>query len=112
VHDHPIVFRVRSSGAAAALHAQLRHSAWFSGEEKEKGTLEPGRYADLAVLSADYLSVPEERIGSLESVLTVAVGKVVFGAGEFASLGPAPIPVEPAWSPVARFGGYAAGGLR
>ncbi|QRO02448.1 amidohydrolase [Archangium violaceum] len=92
-----------------ALRLATVGSAWFSGEEKQKGTLEPGRYADLAVLSADYLSVPEEKIKSLESVLTVVGGQVVFAAGDFASLAPAPTPVEPTWSPVALFGGYAPG---
>lgn len=93
----------------AALRLATVGSAWFSGEEQQKGTLEPGRYADLAVLSADYLTVPEEDIRDLESVLTVVGGKVVYAAGDFASLGPAPIPVEPSWSPVALFGGAAAG---
>ncbi|MFL5358563.1 amidohydrolase [Archangium sp.] len=91
-----------------ALRLATVGSAWFSGEEKLKGTLEPGRYADLAVLSADYLSIPEEDIKSLESVLTVVGGQVVFAAGNLASLGPPPTPVEPAWSPVARDGGSSA----
>ncbi|MDY7225431.1 amidohydrolase [Hyalangium rubrum] len=83
-----------------ALRLATVGSAWFSGEEKLKGTLEPGRYADLAVLSGDYLSVPEDDIKSLESVLTVVGGKVVFAAGDFAPLGPAAAPAQPAWSPV------------
>jgi predicted amidohydrolase YtcJ len=90
-----------------ALRLATLGSAWISGEEQQKGSLEPGKYADLSVLSADYLSVPEEDIRSLESVLTVVGGKVVFAAGDFASLGPSPIPVLPDWSPVSRFGGYA-----
>jgi len=45
-----------------------------------------GKLADLAVLSADYLTVPVEKIGGLESVLTMVGGKVVYAAGPFASL--------------------------
>ena len=35
-------------------------------------------------------------------------GKIVYGAGEFQKLGPAPLPVLPEWSPVAKYGGYGA----
>lgn len=66
--------------------------------------------ADLALLSADYFSVPEEEIKGLESVLTVVGGKVVYGAGEFEKLGPPPLPVGPDWSPVKYYGGYSGTG--
>jgi len=55
--------------------------------------------ADLAVLSADFFTVDEEAIKAIESVLTLAGGKVVYADGEFKPLGPAPIPVLPDWSP-------------
>jgi predicted amidohydrolase YtcJ len=89
-----------------ALRRYTMGSAWFSGEEDKKGTVDVGKLADLAVLSADYFSVHEDDIKSLESVLTVVGGKVVYGAGEFARLGPPPLPVRPAWSPVREYGGY------
>src|SRR5207253_7150807 len=63
-------------------------SAWFSGEEEKKGSIEVGKLADLAVLSADYFAVPEEQIKGLESVLTVVGGKIVYAAGDFARHGP------------------------
>jgi len=89
-----------------ALRLYTAGSSWFSGEEAKKGILAPGQLADLAVLSADYLAVPEEEIRGIESVLTVVGGKVVYGAGEFGSLAPPPLPVSPAWSPVGVYGGY------
>lgn len=46
-------------------------SAWFSGEEQVKRRIAPGQLADFVVLTADYLSVPEEQIKSIESALTV-----------------------------------------
>jgi hypothetical protein len=64
----------------------------------------------MAVLSADYFSIPEEQIKSLESVLTIVGGRVVYGAGEFEKLGPPPLPVSPDWSPVKYYGGYAHAG--
>jgi predicted amidohydrolase YtcJ len=91
---------------AEALRRYTVGSAWFSGEEDKKGTVEVGKLADLAVLSADYFSVPEEEIKGIESVLTVVGGKVVYGAGEFARLAPPPLPVSPGWSPIGVYGGY------
>jgi predicted amidohydrolase YtcJ len=82
-------------------------SAWMSQEENVKGRIAPGQYADFAVLSDDYLGVPEERIKDLESVLTVLGGKVVYAAGAFSVLAPKPLPaVSPTWSPVEYYGGY------
>jgi predicted amidohydrolase YtcJ len=89
-----------------ALRRYTLGSAWFSGEEDKKGAVVPGQLADLAVLSADYFSVPAEDIKGIESVLTMVGGKVVYGAGEFAGLAPPPLPVLPEWSPVKVYGGY------
>ncbi len=94
-----------------ALRLYTVGSSWFSAEEGKKGSLVPGQLADLSVLSADYFSIPEEQIKHLESVLTVVGGRVVFGAGEFESLGPPPLPVSPDWSPVKSYGGYAHPGV-
>ena len=82
-------------------------SSWFSSDEGKKGSIAPGQLADLAVLSADYFSIPEEEIKQLESVLTVVGGRVVYAAAPFATLAPPQLQVSPDWSPVATFGGYA-----
>ena len=82
-------------------------SSWFSSEEAKKGSIVPGQLADLAVLSADYFSIPEEEIKRLESVLTIVGGKVVYAAAPFERYSPPPLPVSPDWSPVATYGGYA-----
>ncbi len=91
-----------------ALRLWTASSAWFSSEQGRKGALVPGQLADLAVLSADYFSIPDEDIKRLESILTLVGGKTVHAAAEFAALAPPALPVLPAWSPVAKFGGYAA----
>jgi predicted amidohydrolase YtcJ len=90
----------------SALRLYTEGSAWFSGEEVQKGRLVSGQLADLAVLSADYLTVADEEIKGIESVLTLVNGKVVHGAGEYGSLAPPPLPVSPDWSPVGHYGGY------
>jgi len=89
-----------------ALHLYTVGSAWFSQEENVKGRIAPGQYADLAVLSADYMKVPVEDIKTIESVLTVVDGNIVYGAQEYKTLMPALPPIQPDWSPVKYFGSY------
>jgi len=91
-----------------ALRLWTVGSSWFSREDGKKGALVPGQLADCAVLSADYFSIPEEEIKSLESVLTIVGGKPVYAAAEFKDLSPPPLPVIPEWSPVSAYGGYGA----
>jgi predicted amidohydrolase YtcJ len=67
-----------------ALRMYTLGSAWFTFDESRKGSLEPGKFADLAVLNADYFTVPEDQIRSLESVLTIVGGRIVYAAGPFA----------------------------
>jgi predicted amidohydrolase YtcJ len=90
-----------------ALKLYTLGSSWFSTENGKKGALAPGQLADVAVLSADYFSIPEEEIRQLESVLTIVGGKVVYATAEFSRLAPPDLPVSPRWSPVGSYGGYA-----
>jgi predicted amidohydrolase YtcJ len=89
-----------------ALRLWTERNTWFSSEEGKKGQIKPGQLADLAVLSADYFSVPEDAITDITSVLTLLGGQVVHGAAEFGPLAPPLPPAMPDWSPVNRFGGY------
>lgn len=89
-----------------ALQLYTQGSSWFSGESGKKGTIAVGQLADLAALSEDYLSVPEENIKGIKSVLTIVDGKIVYGAAEFGNLDPPPLPVLPEWSPIKVYGGY------
>lgn len=87
-----------------ALRMYTENAGWFSSQEGEKGAIVPGQFADLAVLSEDYFSIPEEQIKHLQSVLTIIDGKAVYGTGEFSNLAPPPLPVSPDWSPVGYYG--------
>lgn len=89
-----------------ALRMWTENVAWFSNEVSKKGRIALGQLADLAVLDRDYFTVPETEIPSLQSVLTLLGGKVVYGAGDFKDYDPPPLPVSPAWSPVRSYGGY------
>ena len=91
---------------AEALRMYTAAGAWISGDEQRKGTLEAGRLADLAFLSADYFSIPEDSIKDLESVLTMVGGKVVYAAGSYTRLAPPPPPISQDWLPIKTYGGY------
>jgi len=73
---------------AEALRVYTMGSAWFSFDEDKLGSIEPGKLADLIVLSADYLAVPEDQIKDLHSVLTLVGGKPVYAEGEYGTLVP------------------------
>lgn len=60
----------------SALRLYSLGSAWLSNEDDRKGTIEVEKFADLAVLSADYFTIPEEAVKQIESVLTLVGGKV------------------------------------
>src|SRR6201998_2611670 len=92
-----------------ALKLYTMGSSWFSTEDGKKGAIAPGQLADLAILSGDYFSIPEEEIKHLESVLTIVGGKIVYATEEFSKLAPPALPVSPSWSPVKEYGGYARG---
>lgn len=90
-----------------ALKLYTMGSSWFSTENGKKGAFAPGQLADLAVLSADYFSIPDEEIKQLESVLTLVGGNIVYAAADYSHLAPPPLAVSPDWSPVKEYGGYA-----
>jgi predicted amidohydrolase YtcJ len=73
-------------GRENALRYYTSGSAWFSHDEDKRGSLEPGKLADLAVLSKDYMTVPVEQIGGTESLLTMVGGRIVYASGPFAAL--------------------------
>jgi predicted amidohydrolase YtcJ len=63
---------------AEAVHAYTVGSAYASMEERVKGSLEPGKLADLAVLSEDIFKVDPVEIQNTKVDLTIFDGKIVF----------------------------------
>lgn len=63
-----------------AIIAYTLTSAYAEFAEKEKGSLEPGKLADLAVLSQDIFAIPAEELPKTESVMTLVGGKIVYDA--------------------------------
>ena len=68
------------------LEMYTRNTAYAANDDDKRGTLEPGKYADLAVLSADYMTAPVKEIGKIRSLLTLVGGEAVYAAAPFAGL--------------------------
>ena len=60
-----------------ALHAQIVAPAWLSGDERRRGRLLPGFYADLVVLDGDPLAIAPEELREVQVVATMVAGRWV-----------------------------------
>jgi predicted amidohydrolase YtcJ len=59
------------------------NGAYGTFEEDRKGSLEPGKFADLVVISADPLTIPVDDLPAIEVLLTMVGGEVVYDTGLF-----------------------------
>ena len=63
-----------------ALRLYTINNAYLHHEEKEKGSLEVGKLADLIVIDRDYLTCPVDAVKDTRVLLTVVGGRVVYEA--------------------------------
>src|SRR5688572_985809 len=61
-----------------ALVAHTRRNAFLVFQEKNLGSIEPGKLADLVVLDRDYLTVPADQIKEITSTMTIVGGRIVY----------------------------------
>lgn len=61
-----------------ALRLYTHNNAYLHNEEAEKGTLSPGKLADLIVIDRDYLTCPENEIAKIRVLKTMVGGKMVY----------------------------------
>ena len=61
-----------------ALRAYTQNAAYAAFEENLKGSLTPGKLADIVILSHDILTVPEDEIIKAEVLTTIVGGQVVY----------------------------------
>lgn len=63
-----------------ALRLATNGNAWLTMEETDKGAIEPGKLADLVLLSEDPLTCPPERLRDARVLLTMVGGRIVHDA--------------------------------
>jgi predicted amidohydrolase YtcJ len=63
-----------------ALRMTTINSAYIGFEEKKKGSIEAGKLADLAILTGDFLTIPEDQIMTIKAYMTIVDGKIVYQA--------------------------------
>ena len=62
-----------------ALRLATINNAWLNMEERFKGSIEPGKFADLVILNEDPLTCPEPRLRDAKVLMTMVGGKIVAG---------------------------------
>jgi predicted amidohydrolase YtcJ len=65
-----------------ALQSYTINGAYAAFEDSLKGSLTPGKLADITVLSKDILTIPEEEIPTTEVEYTIVGGEVMYRKGE------------------------------
>ena len=63
-----------------AFKVYTTYAAYASGEEKIKGSLTPGRLADMVVLAKDPWKTDPDEIGDIGVALTIVNGKIIYNA--------------------------------
>jgi hypothetical protein len=61
-----------------AIRVYTINGAYLEGTEKEKGSLEPGKLADMVVLDRDILTIDPQEIIDTKALMTVVGGEVVY----------------------------------
>jgi hypothetical protein len=76
--DGSVFYGDQKMTRAEALKSYTWNAAYAAKEESLKGSLTPGKLADITVLSKDIMTVPEAEIPSTQAIYTIVGGKVAF----------------------------------
>jgi len=76
--DGTVFYPAQRMSREEALRSYTWNNAYMAFEEKVKGSLEPGKLADITVVSRDIMTIPEDEIPSTDVVYTIVGGKVMF----------------------------------
>jgi hypothetical protein len=80
-NDGSVFFPEQVMTREEALASYTLSNAYAAFEEDVKGSITPGKYADITVLSKDIMTIPAEEILDAEVVYTIVGGKVLHGQG-------------------------------
>ena len=78
--DGSVFYDDQKMSRADALKSYTLNGAFAAKEETLKGSLTPGKLADVAVLSKDIMTIPEDQIPSTTAVYTIVGGKIAYQA--------------------------------
>ena len=78
LNDGSVFFADQRMSRMEALRSYTINAAYAAFEEDIKGTLTPGKLADIVVLSQDILSIAEEKIPQTQVQMTIVGGKIAF----------------------------------
>jgi predicted amidohydrolase YtcJ len=76
--DGTVFYPAQRMSREEALKSYTANNAYAAFEDKLKGSLEPGKLADITVLSKDIMTIPEDEILATDVVYTIVGGKVAF----------------------------------
>ncbi len=76
-----VIFPEEAITREEAIRSYTINNARGTFEESLKGSIEPGKLADIAVLSGDILTCPVDQIQEIQSELTLVGGRIVYDAG-------------------------------
>ena len=76
--DGSVFYPAQRMSREEALKSYTVNNAYAAFEEKTKGSLEPGKLADITVLSRDIMTIPEDEIMATDVVYTIVGGKLAF----------------------------------
>jgi predicted amidohydrolase YtcJ len=76
--DGTVFYPDQRMSRVEALKSYTVNNAYAAFEDKLKGTLEPGKLADITVLSRDIMTIPEDEILATDVVYTIVGGKIAF----------------------------------
>jgi predicted amidohydrolase YtcJ len=74
--DGTVFYPSQRMSREEALKSYTVNNAYAAFEDTRKGALEPGKLADVVVLSRDIMTIPEDDILSTDIVYTIVGGKV------------------------------------
>ena len=76
--DGKVFFADQRMSRMEALKSYTINGAYAAFEEANRGSLKPGKYADITVLSKDILKIPEDEIPTAKVTYTIVGGKVLY----------------------------------